>query len=123
MAAYRVDRPEQLLVEGEPVTIAPRQVLGLSLVLHELGTNAAKYGAMSQQNGRLRIFWQIEGDDSGRRARLRWQERDGPRTEAPGEKGFGTELMERACTYELDGEVELDYALEGLSCGIVFALG
>jgi two-component system, chemotaxis family, CheB/CheR fusion protein len=122
VAAYRVDRPEQLLVEGEPVTIAPRQALGLSLVLHELGTNAAKYGAMSQQNGRLRIFWQIEGDDSGRRVRLRWEERDVPRTEEAGEKGFGTELMERACTYELDGEVELTYEPQGLSCEIVFPL-
>ena len=122
VAAYRVDHPEVVELEGEPVTITPRQGLGLSLVLHEAGTNASKYGALSRPEGRLRISWQVGGDDRSRRVRLQWQERNGPRAEPPGETGFGTKLIERACSYELDGEVELDYAPEGLTCEVVFPL-
>ena len=67
----------------------------------------------------MRISWQIE-EASGRRVRLTWQERHGPEVEPPAEKGFGTRLIERACSYELEGNVELDYALGGLSCELVF---
>ena len=121
VAAYRVDHPEMVEVEGEPVALTPRQGLGLSLVLHELGTNAAKYGALSRPEGRLHVSWRIE-EGSGRRVRLRWQERHGPVIEPPGDKGFGMKLIERACSYELEGAVELDYAPEGLSCVVVFPL-
>jgi two-component system CheB/CheR fusion protein len=115
-----VDHPEVVEVEDERVTVTPKQGLGLSLVLHELATNAAKYGALSRHEGRLRISWQVEDDEQGRRVRLRWQERHGPAVEPPGEKGFGVQLIERACTYELEGEVELDYAPDGFTCEIVF---
>jgi two-component system CheB/CheR fusion protein len=120
--AYRIDHPEQVEVEGEPVTITPRQGLGLSLVLHELGTNAVKYGALSRQDGCLRVSWRVEGDNPGQRLRLQWQERGGPRAETPSETGFGTEMIQGVCTYELEGEVELKYAPQGLACEIVFPL-
>jgi two-component system CheB/CheR fusion protein len=111
--AYRTDHPQQVVVEGEPVTIGPRQGLGLSLVLHELGTNAAKYGALSRHDGRLRVSCRLEAGGDGRRIRLHWQERDRPRIEAPREKRSGSQLIARACSYELDGRVELGYAPEG----------
>jgi two-component system, chemotaxis family, CheB/CheR fusion protein len=82
VAAYRVDHPEVVEVEGESVPILPKQGLGLSLVLHELGTNAAKYGALSRHEGRVQVSWQVEHGHS-RQVRLRWQERDGPRVEPP----------------------------------------
>jgi two-component system CheB/CheR fusion protein len=109
-------------IEGEPVTITPKQGLGLSLVLHELGTNAVKPSALSQPEGRLRVSWVVENDPQVRRVRLTWQERGGCRPEPLGEKGFGTQLIERACAYELEGEVELDYAPEGLTCVVMFPL-
>jgi two-component system, chemotaxis family, CheB/CheR fusion protein len=121
VAAYRVDDPEVVEVKGESVAITPKQALGLSLVLHELGTNAAKYGALSRHEGRLRVSWRIE-EDSGRRVRLKWEERHGPVVEPPSEKGFGIQLIERACSYELEGAVELDFASDGLSCVVVFPL-
>ena len=96
--------------------------MGSSLILHELGTNAAKYGALSREDGRVRVSWQIEERRKGRRLRLRWVERGGPEVGELGEKGFGTRLIERACTYELEGEVELDYAPAGLRCEVVFPL-
>jgi two-component system, chemotaxis family, CheB/CheR fusion protein len=110
LQAYRVDHPDVIEVEGEPVPLAPNQGLGLSLILHELGTNAAKYGALSHSEGRVHVWWQVEDGEQGRRIRLRWEEQGGPEVEPPAEKGFGTRLIERACTHELDGEVELNYA-------------
>jgi two-component system CheB/CheR fusion protein len=122
LAAYRVDDEDSVRIEGDPVPITPRQALGLSFVLHELGTNAAKYGALSRPDGRLCVSWHLERDHAQDRLRLRWRERGGPPVERPTAKGFGLQLIERACNYELGGVVELDYAPEGLSCEVVFPL-
>ena len=122
LQAYRVDHPEVIEIDGGPVPLTANQGLGLSLILHELGTNAAKYGALSSPNGRVRVFWQLEEADQDRRVRLRWEERGGPPVEPPKEMSFGTRLIERACTHELDGEVELEYAPGGLRCEMVFPL-
>jgi two-component sensor histidine kinase/PAS domain-containing protein len=120
--AYRVDHPEVVEVEGEPLPLTPKQSLGLSLVLHELGTNAAKYGALSHPDGRLRVSWLKEKNQENAQVRLRWEEHGGSQVAPPGERGFGSRLIEQACTYQLDGSVELDYATEGLTCQIVFPL-
>jgi two-component system, chemotaxis family, CheB/CheR fusion protein len=122
LAVYRIDHPEVVEVDGEPVALTPKQALGLSLMLHELGTNALKYGALSRDEGRLHVSWQIE-QMSDRRIRLKWEERHGPRVEPPMEKGFGLQLIERAASYELDGNVELNFASYGLVCEVVFPLG
>ena len=121
--AYRVDNPEIVEVEGEPVPLTPQQSLGLSLVLHELGTNAAKYGALSHRDGHLRVFWRKEKDREHARVRLCWEERGGPQVAPPTEKGFGSRLIEQACTHQLNGSVELDYAPGGFICRIVFPMG
>jgi two-component system CheB/CheR fusion protein len=121
LAAYRVDHPEVVEVMGEPVPLTPKQGLGLSLMLHELGTNAAKYGALSRDQGRLRVSWHVE-EMSDRRLWLKWEERHGPRVKPPTEKGFGLQLIERAASYELDGSVKLKFAPGGLACEVVFPL-
>jgi two-component system CheB/CheR fusion protein len=120
LQAYRVDHPKVVEIEGESVPLSPTQGLGLSLVLHELGTNAAKYGALSRSDGCLTVSWRVEDGDRGRRLRLLWQEAGGPPVEPPAEKSFGTRLIERACTYELEGDVELNYAPDGLRCEVIF---
>jgi two-component system, chemotaxis family, CheB/CheR fusion protein len=117
--AYRVHDPDKVEVEGGPVPLTATQGLGLSLILHELGTNALKYGALSNSEGRVKVSWELE---DGRCVRVRWEERDGPPVAPPREKSFGTRLIERACTHELDGEVELKYAPEGLRCKLLFPL-
>ena len=121
VAPYRADHPEVVEIEGASVMITAKQALGLNLVLHELGTNAAKYGALSRSEGRVRVSWELESGPS-RGVRLRWQERNGPTVEPPAEKRFGTRLIERACGYELEGKTELNYAPEGLSCELAFPL-
>jgi two-component system CheB/CheR fusion protein len=122
LQAYRVDHPDKIEIEGDRVPLTAPQSLGVSLILHELGTNAAKYGALSQEDGRVGVSWQVEQRRKDRRLRLRWVERGGPEVGELGERGFGTRLIERACTYELEGEVELDYAPEGLRCEVLFPL-
>ncbi|MEX2642717.1 MAG: HWE histidine kinase domain-containing protein [Acetobacterales bacterium] len=120
--AFRADRPNTVEVDGPPVQVTPKQGLGLSLVLHELGTNAAKYGAVSHRDGVLRIRWRVEERDDGPWLVLEWLERGGTATEPPAEKGFGTRLIERACAYELGGEVDIAWPPEGLTCTIAFPL-
>jgi two-component system CheB/CheR fusion protein len=118
--AYRFGRADGVAISGPSMELTPTQSLVLSLALHELGTNAAKFGALSHPDGRLRINWSVEGSDSSRRVRLTWQERDGPTIAQPPTRGFGTEMIEQACTYELGGEAKLDFAPEGLTCTITF---
>ena len=118
--AYRADRPQVVAIEGEPIPLTPAQSLALSLVLHELGTNAAKFGALSNHEGHVRISWCKQEDQGKASVRLRWEERGGPQITPPMEKGFGSRLIEQASTFQLKGSVELDYATEGLTCCIVF---
>jgi two-component system, chemotaxis family, CheB/CheR fusion protein len=78
LQAYRVDDPEVIHVEGKSVALSPAQGLGLSLILHELGTNAVKYGALSRAGGGVHVAWRVEESSRGRRVHLRWQEHGGP---------------------------------------------
>ncbi len=121
MSAYEIGEGRRVSVEGPRVIVGARQALGLSLVLHELATNALKYGALSAGGGSVRISWSEEdGGEAGRLVRFSWSERDGPRTVPPEEEGFGTQLIQRASEYDLGGEAEMDWAEDGLTCDIVF---
>lgn len=122
LEAYRIDHPDTIELKGGPVPLTANQGLGLSLILHELGTNAAKYGALSQPEGRVHVSWRVDDGEKGRRVRLRWQEQGGPAIAPPAEKGFGTRLIERASRHELDGEAELNYTPQGLCCEVAFPL-
>ncbi|QFU17250.1 sensor histidine kinase [Microvirga thermotolerans] len=102
---------------GEPVRLKPQQALCFGLALHELATNAAKYGALSVPHGRLDISWRAEPDEAGRtRLAVDWVERDGPPVEPPRRLGFGSRLIERSIRDELDGLLEMRFAPEGLRC-------
>ena len=121
MAAYDGEQAESVRIEGPPLTVEAKQSLGLSLVLHELATNALKYGALSTKGGTVRISWSEEDDgEGGRVVRFRWIERDGPKIAPPEEEGFGTQMIQRAGQYDLGGEVEMVWAADGLTCEIVF---
>ena len=120
---YAADRPEETVdVEAEPVQQDPRPALSLSLVLHELATNAVKYGALSMTGGRVRLAWRVVRAGEGRRLHLAWAERGGPPATPPRAGGFGTRLIERAFGYELGGEAGLDFRPEGLRLEASFPL-
>ncbi len=105
-------------VDGPPRTLPPQTALSVAMALHELGTNAAKYGALSSPAGQVEIRWALED----RSLRLVWRERDGPAVTPPTRQGFGSRLIERGLARELNGEVRLEFARTGVVCEILAPL-
>jgi len=112
-------RVARFSVEGHDVRLQPKAALSLAMLFHELATNAAKHGALSNgAGGKIEVAWQAEPTPQGDRMRLRWQESGGPPVTL-GRKGFGSRLIERGLAQDLDGEVRLDYAPGGVVCQVV----
>ncbi len=101
-------------------TLPPSSALVVTLILHELATNAAKYGALSTADGRIEVDCRRVDDSGAPRIHFVWVEHDGPQIAPPTHKGFGRTLIERSVQYELDGEVDLDFRSEGLCCKVTF---
>jgi len=111
-------RPENLRVEGPELNLTAKAAQNLALALHELTTNAAKHGALTERQGLVEVKWRIEGD----RVRFEWIESGGPPVVKPIRRGFGTELMEKAIPYQLRGKTILEYPPEGMRCTFDFAV-
>ncbi|WP_421993718.1 PAS domain-containing protein [Roseococcus sp.] len=106
---------DRAVAEGPPLRLTPESAQPLTLVLHELITNAAKYGALSLPQGRVTLSWERAGSD----VLLTWTEQDGPRLEAPpGRLGFGSMLIDANIRGQLDGRIERHWEPEGLRCRI-----
>jgi PAS domain S-box-containing protein len=101
-------------ISGPKTALPPRTALALSMAFHELGTNALKYGALSQLGGWVDLAWTV----SGREFALTWLEHGGPPVTPPASTGFGSRLLTRGLATELSGEVELRYEPAGLQCFI-----
>jgi PAS domain S-box-containing protein len=107
-------------VGSDDVRLQPKAALTLAMVFHELATNAAKHGALSNgAAGKIDIAWQLEPTPKGDRMRLRWKESGGPPVTPSGRRGFGSRLIEGGLAQELDGEVRLDYEPAGVVCQII----
>jgi PAS domain S-box-containing protein len=104
---------ERFRLAGPPILLKPQVSLALALALHELATNAAKYGALSAADGRVDVRWWVEDAAGTPRFRLRWQESGGPAVAAPQRRGFGSMMIERSLKAYFAGEVMLDYAAAG----------
>ncbi|WP_286965147.1 HWE histidine kinase domain-containing protein [Methylobacterium sp.] len=113
IAPFRRTDGTRFRVMGQRVWLPPRTALALAMALHELCTNAAKYGALSIPSGQVVIAWETSGTDASHLA-IRWEEQGGPVVTAPTRQGFGTRLIERALASELNGEVELRYEPGGV---------
>ena len=105
---------ERISFMGEDFRIRPKSAVALSIALHELGTNAVKYGALSSARGSVAVRWTINGG----RFRLTWEEIGGPPVHLPIRKGFGSRMIERALSVELQGSVKIDYRPGGVVCTI-----
>jgi two-component sensor histidine kinase len=92
------------------------------MVLHELSTNAAKYGALSSEGGKVQVSWAQEQEGSRTILSLRWIETGGPRAEPPTRRGFGQQLIERNITRDLGGTADLQFVPSGLRCALRFPL-
>ena len=110
---YATSGDHTLVIEGEAVNLAPNEALSLGLAVHELATNAAKYGALSVPDGNLRVTWEIV---SAELVRIEWLERGGPPVKQERGRGFGTDLIERIVAHELSNPVELTFEPEGVRC-------
>jgi PAS domain S-box-containing protein len=101
-------------LQGPEIRLPPNPVLALGMAFHELATNAAKYGALSNEGGHVEVSWSVIPGEPERRLKLCWRECGGPPVQPPQRKGFGSRLLARGLAHDLDGAVRLDYSAEGL---------
>ena len=109
-------------VTGKDLQLHPKAAVSLSMGLHELCTNAVKYGALSNSDGRIALSWNVENDQPAKVLSIFWREEGGPRVAVPEREGFGFRLLKRQIALEFDGSTELDLRPEGLVCRIVLTL-
>ncbi|CAN0582385.1 unnamed protein product, partial [Ectocarpus sp. 12 AP-2014] len=109
--AYFSDQVDRIRLIGDAIDLSPAAFTTMALVIHELVTNSAKYGALSDSSGTVKITVKLARDGA---AELVWQERGGPPVTAPKRRGFGTTIIERSVPFELKGEAEVDFRVSGL---------
>lgn len=122
LAPYRLHDSSRITLDGAALAVRPRVGVALMMVLHELATNAVKYGALSVLAGKLSVSWNREGQGADERLTVRWSESGGPRVKPPARQGFGTKLIERSTAHELGGTAHLEYREEGVRCELIFPL-
>lgn len=109
VSAYQ--HPGQVHYDGPDVMLSPKAVQPIGLLIHELATNAVKYGALSVNRGRVDIKWELKGND---KLFLNWRESNGPPVSAPSQKGFGSSLITTVTGLQLGGDVEIDWHPKGI---------
>jgi two-component sensor histidine kinase len=107
-----------MALDGPTALLRPAEALALALAIHELCTNAAKYGAFATPNGRVDVQWATEGATLN----LRWQESGGEPVSPPTHRGFGSRILQQMIGRQAGGSVELDFATDGLLCRIKLPL-
>jgi two-component sensor histidine kinase/PAS domain-containing protein len=122
LAPYRSADETRVSISGSPILLPSRAVVPLSMVLHEMTTNAAKYGALSTRRGNIDITWQV-GDSIEKSVELVWLERGGPKVKPRASTGFGTKLIDHIISHDLDGNTKIDFDPAGVRWTIAFPLG
>jgi len=115
--AFRSDSKNQFKIVGDNLTISSGPAVSLSMMIHELCTNAIKYGSLSAPNGQVSVEWTVSREEP-RRFILRWIETGGPVVKMPSRRSFGSRLIEQALPGQLQGEARLQYLPRGLICEI-----
>ena len=101
-------------IKGPPVPLEPRGALALGMAIHELATNAVKYGALSVPDGNVAVTWNIERTDTGQHLVLEWVEQDGPAVTQPTSRGFGSALIERALNHDMSAQAKIEFLPNGV---------
>ena len=104
----------RVVLDGPPVELSADLAVPTGMAIHELTTNAVKYGSLSEPGGKLEVRWEVRQRDGRRRLYLQWVERDGPPVGPPGHGGFGTTLLRRVLTQQCQAEIQIDYDPAGL---------
>jgi PAS domain S-box-containing protein len=114
LSPYRSQGSSRAVIDGPGLILEPQSAQSIAMVLHELTTNAVKYGALSVPSGRVRVAWSAPTDG---KFVLRWTETDGPPVKPPARKGFGTRVIDTVLRAEM-GEARYDWRADGLACEI-----
>lgn len=112
LAPYSKREDMRAEMDGPEISLEPTRAQAVSVTLHELATNAAKYGALSVPGGHVRVQWRRDGA----RLVLRWEERGGPSVKEPAKRGFGTRVMDSMIRGQLNGTISFDWSPAGLVC-------
>jgi len=112
------DRAGNITIDGVDVMLSPKASLALAMAIHELCSNATKFGALSTEAGKLSVTWKVIGSLGQQTLHLIWLEIDGPPVEKPKRHGFGSTLIERGLPHELDAKVQRDFLATGVRCTI-----
>ena len=118
LAQYQTPDGAKVVILGPPVAVGPKAAQLLTLAVHELATNAAKYGALSVIGGCVAVTFALEGEGVDGLLLIHWQEAGGPVVTPPKRQGFGTRLIKKVVAKALKAEVTMDYRPEGLICRI-----
>jgi two-component sensor histidine kinase len=119
---YLLNNPERLRMFGPKVPLSPRLAVVLSMIVHEIATNAAKYGAFSNDTGTVALDWEVLSENGRQKLRLIWAEAGGPHVTAPVQRGFGSRLIERSARDQLGGEATVDFLPRGVVYTVICAL-
>lgn len=121
LAPYTEEAGNVAMEGGPELTLAPRILMSLGMVLHEMATNAVKYGSLGVAGGQVAIGWELA--EGSRELKFRWRESGGPHVTPPTTTSYGTRLISSTVSYSLNGTVEQDYAEGGLQAVIIIPLG
>ncbi len=114
--AYLGSRADRIRMGGPDVALDPKAFATLALVVHEMMTNSAKYGALADSTGQVEVNWSL---DQGKRLVIEWKESGGPPVQPPSRRGFGTTIIERSIPFDLNGDTELRFDLLGVQARFV----
>jgi two-component sensor histidine kinase len=118
LSPYKDDKGERVAIEGPVVELPSEAAVPIGMAIHELTTNAAKYGALADSSGRVAVAWTSQPDPAGTRLRLVWHEQGGPSVAPPQKQGFGSRLLHRVLTTQLNADVNMEFQPEGLRVSI-----
>jgi two-component sensor histidine kinase len=119
---YQLNNPARIKMFGPSVPLSPRLAVVLSMIVHEIATNAAKYGALSNVSGKVTLDWELLNEEAVPKLRLIWTESGGPPVVTPVQRGFGSRLIERSARDQLGGEATVDFLPRGVVYTIICAL-
>jgi two-component sensor histidine kinase len=115
---YEISGQSRFHIKGSHMRVTPRMSLALAMALHELATNAVKYGALSNKTGTIEVSWELQNGVAPPHLVLRWVEAGGPPVVAPSRRGFGSRLIERTLAHDLNGQVEIAFPPTGVVCTV-----
>src|SRR5262249_52957043 len=119
LAPYIGEDQSRVVFSGDAVVLPADVATPFGLVLHELATNAAKYGALSKQNGRIDLMWSVANGNKGPVLKVVWTEKDGPPVRQPDVEGFGSQLIRQGVA---TAKVDYEFLSKGVRCTIEFPL-